>query len=166
VTWELALESVTERPPDGAALLSVTTHVLEPPAVTVAGLQLRSERADCDVTASENVTEARLRLAVRIAEMVPLAWPAVALKFALVDPDGTTTDAGTVTEELPLPRSTVAPPEGAAPVRDTVQMLEAPGATVPGVHVKAASAAVWVVGSMVRIVDCLAPPEVAEMVDV
>lgn len=137
----MLLLSDTLKPPVPAAPLKVTVQVLELPAATVRGVQAREEREGCPVTASEKVTEAPLKLAVRIAEP---AWTAVAVKVALEVPEATVTDAGTVTEEpLLLDSATVAPPEGAVPVRYTVQVLVAPGAIVPGAQAMLAKEVTW-----------------------
>ena len=136
VTWGLLLLSVTVRPPAPAGPLNETVQVLVPPAVTVPGLQATDDSADCGVTVSEKVTDVPFRLAVSSAEP---DWPAVAVKFADIVPDWTTTVGGTAAETLLLLDSaTVAPPVGAAAVRDTVHVLVALGATAPGLQLKLA----------------------------
>jgi len=129
--WLLLLrDTVTPLCPAGP--LKETVHALELPAVTVSGVQVTEASEDCAVTASEKLTEAPAKLAVRTAE--PAEAPA-ALKVALVVPAATVTDGGTVAEELPLESATVTPPEGAVAVRNTVQVAVAPGAMVPGTQV-------------------------------
>ena len=58
----------------------------------------------------------------------------VALKVAFVALGLTVTDTGTVRRELLLDRVTVAPPAGAAWVRETVQELEALDPRLEGLH--------------------------------
>ena len=58
----------------------------------------------------------------------------VALKVAEVAAAGTVADAGTVRVELVLDRVTIAPPEGAALVRVTVQTLEELGPRLVGLQ--------------------------------
>jgi len=127
----LLLVSDTFAPLCPAGPLKETVQALELPAVTVSGAQMTDAREDCAVTASEKVTEAPPKLAVRMAEP---AEPPVAVKVALDVPDATVTDGGTDAEELPLDNATVTPPEGAVAVRNTVQVVVAPGAMVPGMQ--------------------------------
>ncbi len=58
----------------------------------------------------------------------------VAVKFAVVAPAATITDAGTVSVALVLVRVTMAPPVGAGWVRVTVQALEALGPRLVGLQ--------------------------------
>ncbi len=60
----------------------------------------------------------------------------VALKVAVMAAAGTVTDAGTVRMELELDRVTAAPPAGATLVRVTVQVLEAFGPMLGGLHTR------------------------------
>ena len=60
----------------------------------------------------------------------PAVFP-VAVNVALLVPDGTETEPGTEAAEL-LESATVTPPEGATALRNTVQVVVAPGAMVPG----------------------------------
>ncbi len=131
LTCGLLLVSDTFAPLCPAGPLKETVQALELPAVTVSGAQMTDAREDCAVTASEKVTEAPPKLAVRMAEP---AEPPVAVKVALDVPDATVTDGGTDAEELPLDNATVTPPEGAVAVRNTVQVVVAPGAMVPGMQ--------------------------------
>jgi len=62
------------------------------------------------------------------------AAPAVALKFAVVAPAATVTDAGTVSAPLLEESPTDAPPVNAARFRVTVQLEAEPGATELGEH--------------------------------
>jgi hypothetical protein len=61
---------------------------------------------------------------------------AVALNVAVVAPEATVTDAGTVSEALLLASVTVEPPVGAVCVSVTVQVPTAPGFRLPGLHVR------------------------------
>ena len=65
--------------------------------------------------------------------MLPMA-AVVALKVADVAAEATVTDAGTVRVELVLVRVTIAPPEGAALVSVTVQVLEELGPRLVGLQ--------------------------------
>ncbi len=60
-------------------------------------------------------------LAVRVAVCAVPTDETVAVKFAVVEPAATVTEAGTVTDELLLARLTVKPPLGAAALSATVQ---------------------------------------------
>ncbi len=60
--------------------------------------------------------------------------PAVAVKVADVEPVGTVTEAGVVSNALLLDKETKVPPGGAALVRETVQTLVAPEARVDGLQ--------------------------------
>jgi hypothetical protein len=133
LTCGLLLASDTFTPPCPAGPLKDTVQVLEVPTVRVSGVQVTEEREDWLVTASEKVTDEPAKLAVRIAD--PAEDP-VAVKIALVVPDGTVTDAGTDAEELPLANATATPPEGAVVDRYIVQVAVAPGAIDPGMQDK------------------------------
>lgn len=67
--------------------------------------------------------------------MLGIEAAAVALKFAVVFPPVTVTDAGTVNRALLLPSVTVDPPAGAVCVSVAVQVLTALGFRLPGLHV-------------------------------
>ena len=110
-----------------AALVSITVHAEVAPGLSTAGVQLSDDRAAGAVRPSENVREPPLRLAVRVALVSLETLAAVAVKFALVEPALTVTEAGTVAEALLLDSVTVPPPVGATAVSVTVQVL------VPGV---------------------------------
>jgi hypothetical protein len=58
--------------------------------------------------------------------------PVVTVKFADVAPAATVTDAGTVAAELLLESETVTPPDGAAALRVTVPVDDAPPVTLAG----------------------------------
>lgn len=63
--------------------------------------------------------------AVRVTDWAELTLDAVAVKPALVPPDGTVTEEGTETSVLLLAKETLEPPLGAAAVRLTVQLVVA-----------------------------------------
>jgi hypothetical protein len=63
--------------------------------------------------------------------------PAVAVKLAVLAPAATVTEAGTVSTALLLAMDTELPPEGAALLRVTVQLLPLPEATEAGLHCSA-----------------------------
>ena len=127
------------------------------PAVTVSGEQTTEDNEDWPVTASEKFTEVPAKLAVKTAEP---ADTAVAVNVALVAPDGTVTDAGTVAELLPLVSATVVL-DGAVVDRNTVQVAVAPGASDPGLQDKLDSVTA---GCTASVVVCVAPVDVAEIV--
>jgi hypothetical protein len=56
------------------------------------------------------------------------------VKLALVAPAATVTEAGTLTTAWLLPTDTALPPEGAALLRTTVQLLPLPEASEVGLH--------------------------------
>ena len=58
----------------------------------------------------------------------------VALNVAVVAPAATVTEAGTVSEELVLASAILAPPVGADWVKVTVQVVEAFGPRLAGLH--------------------------------
>ena len=58
----------------------------------------------------------------------------VAVNVVDEDPAGIVADAGTVAAVELSDKLTTAPPDGAAPDSNTVQMLDAPPVTVPGAH--------------------------------
>ncbi|MBZ5723500.1 MAG: hypothetical protein LAP87_00745 [Acidobacteriia bacterium] len=62
--------------------------------------------------------------------------PALAAKVVDVDPAGTVSELGTASAELLEVRATTAPPAGAAPVRMTVQAVDAPGEMLEGLHAR------------------------------
>ena len=66
--------------------------------------------------------------------MLGIEAAAVALKLAVVFPDVTVTDAGTVSNPLLLPSVTLDPPAGATCVRVTVQLLTALCARLVGLQ--------------------------------
>jgi hypothetical protein len=61
---------------------------------------------------------------------------AVALNVAVVAPEATVTDAGTVSEALLLARATFEPPEGAAWASVTIHVLTALCPRLVGLHAK------------------------------
>ncbi|MFZ1941296.1 MAG: hypothetical protein WAU67_19495, partial [Terracidiphilus sp.] len=68
-------------------------------------------------------------LAVRVTSAPDVTDETVAVKFALVAPEATVTEAGTVTAALLLARLTAKPPVAAAAFRVTVQ-LSAPAPVI------------------------------------
>lgn len=104
------------------------------------------------------------QLAVSVAVTSVVTAPAVAVNKALFDPAAITTATGTLTAELLLLNPIVRPPEGAAVVRLTVQLLVPAGPIVPGEQLRVESPVVT--GSMVRVVDIVEFAERAETVEV
>ena len=88
----------------------------------------------------------------------------VTVNVALVAPEGTVTEAGTVaTEVLLLASVTTAPPAGAFPLSDTVPRELAPPVTLVGFRLMEIKASV-IAGVTVRLVACVVPPKLAEIV--
>jgi hypothetical protein len=141
VTCPLLLLTVAVTPLAATGPLMEIVQLLALPAATVAGLQTTEESADCGATTSVNIAETPLYVAVSSTEPPEFEEVDPAWKFTLVDPAGTTTGEFTATKKLLLASDTLAPPAGAGPVSDTVHVLLAPGAIVPGAQAKPARAA-------------------------
>jgi len=122
VSAALLSDRVTAAPPVGAALLRVTVQVAEVLDVSEAGLQVRPEGTAFVSRLNEKVAVEPEREAVMIALPSVVMVEAVAEKVAEVAPAATVTDAGTVNAALLSDRVTTAPPDGAAPLRLTVQV--------------------------------------------
>jgi hypothetical protein len=129
----LLSESETVTPPEGAAEVRVTVHVLAAPEAKVVGLQASEERLTGTTRLMEAVLETPPRVAVRVALWVLGMVPAVAVKVAEVDAAGTMTEATTGSRLLLLERETVAAPVSAALVRVTVQVAEELGPRAGGI---------------------------------
>ena len=123
---------------DVAALVSDTVQVEVPLGFSTVGRQLNDDRAAGAVNPRENVADAPLRLAVRVALVSLETAVAVAVKLAVVAPPFNATVAGTVAEALLLDSPTLAPPVGAAALKVTVQALVPGVATEAGVQLKLA----------------------------
>lgn len=82
--------------------------------------------------------------------------PAFAWNVAEVDPAAIVTEGAAVSSVLLLERVTVAPPEGAVPLRVTVQVLVAPDVRLTGLQPKVASATGGAVNIKLAVCD---PPE-------
>jgi hypothetical protein len=78
----------------------------------------------------------------------------VTLNVAVVFPAATTTEAGTVAEELLLARVTVKPPDGAAPLNVMVPVADVPLVTLDGL-IEIEESEVVAAGVIVRAVVLL-----------
>ena len=126
VTALLLLATVTPRPPDGAAELSETEQVVVlapvkelPPheSALIEGAKSDADPLKLMVVVLEDVP----CVAVSVTVCEPVTAVAVAAKLALVAPEGTDTEGGTVTATLLLARLTVKPLLGADAVNVTLQ---------------------------------------------
>ncbi len=131
------LDKLTAAPDDGAARVNVTVQELEAPEVRVVGLHCSEDTLTTGLRLSDADREAPLYEAVTVAVWADVTEEAVAVKDAPVDPAGTVTEAGTERLELLSERATTAPPEGAAPVSETEQVVEPGVAIVVGLQLKA-----------------------------
>jgi hypothetical protein len=133
----LLLLNDTTCPPVGAALVWLTVQVLDAPEFTVEGEQASADKTAGATRVRLAVCDPPFRVAVsRAVESLETA-ATVAVKVALAAAAATVTDAGTATLELLLARAMAAPPEGAAPDRETVHTADAAPVIVVGVHDKA-----------------------------
>lgn len=80
--------------------------------------------------------------------------PAVAVNVAVVAPEATVTDAGTVTDPLLLESETAAPPLGAPCDNVTVQVVVPPDARLDAVQVTELTT-VWVTNEMLAVFELL-----------
>jgi hypothetical protein len=101
-----------------------------PAAVKLPGLQLRllSWAVAAAVTETVAVRVTPLRVAVTVTVWVEETLAALMVKLMLLAPVGTVTDAGTPKAALLLLKLTIAPPDGAPAVSETVQVLDEPEA--------------------------------------
>ncbi|HUI58056.1 MAG TPA: hypothetical protein VLY04_23945 [Bryobacteraceae bacterium] len=136
VTTVLLLVSATALPPVGAAWFSVTVQVLEALGPRLAGLQASAVTVVGAVKLIVALCELLPKVALTVADCAVVKVPVVALKVAEVAPAATVTDAGTVNAVLLLDNATALPPAGAAWFSVTVQVLEALGPTLAGLHAK------------------------------
>jgi hypothetical protein len=150
----LLLVSVTTVPPDRAAPFKVTVPVEEVPPITLEGL---SETEDG--VASLTVKFADFVVPLSVADMLTVVLDAtgvvVIVNVAVVAPAATVTLAGTVAVDvLLLVRVTTTPPAGAAALKVTVPVDDAPPIGLLGLSETDDS----VGGLMVSVAVCCVPP--------
>ena len=124
VTAALLLTSVTFKPVDGAGELRDTVHAVAAEPVNEllaqANALIDAPIADADpLRLIDVVFDILPWVAVRFTVCEVLTLETIAAKLALVDPDGTETETGTLTAALLLARFTVTPPLGAAALNVT-----------------------------------------------
>jgi hypothetical protein len=126
------LESATVVPPVLAAPLSVTVPVALAPLARLVGLTVSIETCK-GLTVSDAVLVTLPNAAVIVTGLAALTLFVVTVKVAVVIPEGTVTDAGTVAAAvLLLARLTVNPPAGARLETVTVPFEVIPPKTVDG----------------------------------
>jgi len=111
----------------------VTVQVAAVPEFTLVGLQARAVTSMGATRVKVAVWEELFRVAVTVAGWVVVRVPAVAVKVAELAPDVTVTDAGIVSRAL-LSDSVMVVVEEAAWFKPTVQVVDAPEATVAGLQ--------------------------------
>ena len=105
------------------------------PELTLVGLQASADTRVEATRLTVVVWEEPFKVALTVALWLVVKAPAVAVKVAEVAPAGTVTDAGIVSRALLSDSVTVLPAETAS-FKLAVQVMEAPGATVPGLQLK------------------------------
>jgi hypothetical protein len=119
---ELLLTKNTVVPPAGAAFVSTTVHIVEPPEGINEALHENAESCGGGSTVKDTVWDIPLKMAVTMAVCVAVTALAVALNAAVLEPAPTLTEAGTETLASLLVRLTVAmPPLGTGLLSVTVQ---------------------------------------------
>jgi hypothetical protein len=96
VSSGLLLASVITLHPEGTGPVKVIVQVLVKPASKLAGLQLTDDTLSTGARLIVAGVELPLYAAVTVAVRLPLNAPVVTLKFLVVVPAATVTDAGTV----------------------------------------------------------------------
>jgi len=107
--------------------------VVAAPELMLLGLQVREETGMAATRLTVVVWEVPFNEAVTLALWFAVRTPAVALKVTELAPGGTVIDAGIVSGALLCVSVTVAPPI-AAWFKRTVQVVDAPEASVPGLQ--------------------------------
>lgn len=130
----LLLSRVTEAPPAGAGPLKTTVPAEAVPPVTEVGLNVSEETiGDASTVTLVVAVVASGNVAVRVTlDSVFVATDVIA-NVALVDPAGTSTFVGTLTNDGALLLSaTLAPPAGAAALSCSVPVADVPPSNVLG----------------------------------
>jgi hypothetical protein len=154
------VQSSIDNPPVGAAAEIVTVPVEDEPPVTADGFTETEESVTFVVEAvmlSAAVFVTLPKLAVIVAAAVEDTDLVVIVKVAVVLPDDTVTDAGTVALALLLESATVAPPKGAALLSLTVPVTDGPPVTLAAPRVRDDRVA-DVAALTARVAVLLAPP--------
>ena len=125
------------KPPAGAALDKETVQVVDAAETTVEGEQMREDTSTGATRVSVALAELPFNDAVSWAVEFAVMAARVAVNVALVWLAGINRDAGTLTEALLLDSVTDPPPAGAARVRLTEQLVDAPEETMDGEQVTA-----------------------------
>lgn len=136
--------SATVMPPEGAAFVKLTVHVLLRPPATLDGLHAREESAgvvEAGRTVMIAVFVVPFKLAVTVAVWVAVTVPALALNVAEDAPAGTVTEAGTFSPGLLSVIDTLTPPDPAAPLKLTVQVADAGAINEDGLQLSPANVA-------------------------
>jgi hypothetical protein len=136
----LLLDKVTVVPPVGADVANVTVPWEEAPPVTEIGLKLKELKATGAMVKAAVLEELPL-VAVMVTEVEAETANVVTVNVAVVLPDATVTEAGTVAAAgLLLDKVTVIPPVGADAANVTVAWEEVPPVTEVGLKLKALKA--------------------------
>ncbi len=130
----LSAEAALELSATVVALLAVplndTEHVTLAPALTLGAPQLTPLRMTGATTLSETLCVTPFSVALRVALVLAVTAPAVAVKLALVPPAAMLTDAGTLSAEAALELSATVVALLAVPLNDTEQVTLAPALTL------------------------------------
>jgi len=128
------LDKDTKTPPAGATPLKVTVPAEDAPLTALVGLRATEVRATlaAGVMVSAAVLLTLLYVPLIVAETEDVTDWVVTVKVAVVAPAATVTEAGTIAETLLLESDTLAPPEGAAPLRVTVPVADVPPVRLEG----------------------------------
>lgn len=105
-----------------------------------------------------------LKVAVNEALTSAAVLPAVTLNVAEFMPEGIRTVFGMLTELLLLPNAMLIPPDGAALVMVTVQLLVPPGPMTAGVQIRL-DKPVPAGGLIVKTIERVTPAELADIVE-
>jgi hypothetical protein len=151
------LDSVTVAPP---VCVTVTVHVALPPGTRLAGLHVNTLTSTGATSETVAVCVLPFSVAVTVAVWLLAIVPAVAVKVAVVLPDPTAAEAGTVNATALLDTVTVAPPVF---VTVTVQVALPPDPKLAGLHVRPLSTTE---AASVIVAVCVLPFSVAVTVAV
>ncbi|HWD38581.1 MAG TPA: hypothetical protein VG944_07010 [Fimbriimonas sp.] len=146
---------LTTMPPVGAAELIVTVPVeVDPPTTDVGETVTPVTAGGVIVSVAVFVTE--LFVAVMVAVVLEATAVVVTVNVPVVEPEGTTTELGTVADPELLLSATAKPVEGAAEVSVTVPVDDVPPATLVGDTDTALNAGAVIVSVAVAVVAPLA----------